>query len=143
MKKVSRSVARVEMPEHLGEVAVLHDGPDPAAQRGEPQRQRSAPATASTASARMNSRVRGKENPSSSTVPGEPGRARPRRTSGGAEDVAGQLLQHQRDAPGDQQRVQRPVVHPAQQRHLQQHAEQPADDERDRQRRPAATARPS
>ena len=38
---------RVEMPGALGQVAVLHRGPDPPAERGEPQHQRSAPATAS------------------------------------------------------------------------------------------------
>ena len=56
---------------------------------------------------------------------------------GRAEEVAGHLLQDQPDAERHQQGVQRPVVHPLDQRDLEQDAEQAthheADDQRDQQ----------
>ena len=68
--------------------------------------------TATTASTRMNRRVFGTTAPRISTPPVSQLRCGDVDVRG-AEDVPGQLLQHQPDARSDQQRVQRPGVHAA------------------------------
>ena len=139
MKNVSRSVARVEMPalSASGRFCTVARMRRPSEVNFRPA---ASAANAAIDSARMNSRDCGKANPRTSTGP-DSHAGRGHVDAGGAEDVAGQLLQHQRDAPGHQQRVQRAVVHAAQQRRLEQHAEQAGDDEGDRQRHEQRQAR--
>ena len=136
-KNVSRSVARVEMPDRLGQVAVLHRGADAPAERAEylSTTARARPAQP-TASARMNSRVTG-DSRSRGCRPGrQPGRARRprwgrRRRRGPAAGAPGATPNVTSSVSSGRWYMRRMSVI------SRIRPSRPADEEADRQRRPA------
>ena len=128
-KNVSRSTRRVETPERLGEVAVLHGRADLAAERGELQQR----GQAGQAEQRQDQdeqlaeRVAVAEDRDLAVEPAGAATA----TAWAPKKSLASLLQHQAHPERDQQRVQRPVVHPADHDDLEQQPEQPATRKRD------------